>query len=29
VRARFDPDGMFSNDYTERALGPVGAPTAA
>jgi L-gulonolactone oxidase len=29
VRARFDPDGRFSNDYTERALGPVGAPTAA
>jgi L-gulono-1,4-lactone dehydrogenase len=26
VRARLDPDGLFQNDYTERVLGPVGAP---
>jgi FAD-linked oxidoreductase len=26
VRARLDPDGVFTNDYTRRALGPVGAP---
>lgn len=25
VRARLDPEGVFSNDYVERALGPVGA----
>jgi L-gulonolactone oxidase len=24
VRARLDPDGMFTNDYTRRVLGPVG-----
>ncbi len=23
VRARFDPDGVFTNDYTRRVLGPV------
>ncbi|HEV7493643.1 D-arabinono-1,4-lactone oxidase [Baekduia sp.] len=26
VRARMDPDGVFTNDYTRRVLGPVGAP---
>jgi L-gulonolactone oxidase len=26
VRARFDPGGVFDNDYTRRVLGPVGAP---
>jgi L-gulonolactone oxidase len=26
VRTRLDPDGMFTNDYTRRVLGPVGAP---
>lgn len=25
VRARFDPDGVFTNPYLERVLGPVGA----
>jgi L-gulono-1,4-lactone dehydrogenase len=29
VRARFDPDGRFQNDYAERVLGAVGAPMAA
>jgi L-gulono-1,4-lactone dehydrogenase len=29
VRARLDPGGTFQNDYTERVLGPVGAPVAA
>ena len=29
VRARFDPEGVFVNDYTRRVLGPVGAPAAA
>jgi L-gulonolactone oxidase len=24
VRARLDPDGVFTNDYTRRVLGPVG-----
>lgn len=24
VRARFDPDGLFTNPYVERVLGPVG-----
>jgi L-gulonolactone oxidase len=28
VRAQLDPDGIFRNDYTERVLGPVGAPAA-
>lgn len=28
VRARLDPDGMFTNDYTRRVLGPVAAPVA-
>ena len=23
VRARLDPDGVFTNDYTQRVLGPV------
>ncbi|MFE6917719.1 D-arabinono-1,4-lactone oxidase [Streptomyces rubiginosohelvolus] len=27
VRARLDPDGMFTNDYIARVLGPVGAGT--
>ena len=26
VRARLDPHGRFANDWTERVLGPVGAP---
>jgi L-gulono-1,4-lactone dehydrogenase len=26
VRARLDPEGLFSNAYTDRVLGPVGAP---
>jgi L-gulonolactone oxidase len=26
VRARLDPNGVFSNDWTERVLGPVAAP---
>jgi FAD-linked oxidoreductase len=25
IRARFDPEGRFENDYTRRVLGPVGA----
>jgi L-gulonolactone oxidase len=29
VRARLDPEGKFQNDYTERVLGPVGAPVVA
>ena len=29
VRARLDPGGKFLNDYTERVLGPVGAPVPA
>jgi FAD-linked oxidoreductase len=28
VRARLDPDGVFTNDYTRRVLGPVGVPVA-
>jgi L-gulonolactone oxidase len=28
-RARFDPTGLFGNDYTDRVLGPVRAPVAA
>ena len=24
VRARLDPEGRFTNDYTDRVLGPVG-----
>ncbi len=26
VRARLDPHGVFANEWTERVLGPVGAP---
>ena len=26
VRARLDPEGRFSNAYTDRVLGPVGWP---
>ena len=26
VRARLDPEGRFSNAYTDRVLGPVGSP---
>jgi L-gulono-1,4-lactone dehydrogenase len=29
VRARLDPDGVFTNAYTRRVLGPVRAPAAA
>ena len=29
VRARFDPAGLFANDYTDRVLGPVAAAVAA
>jgi L-gulonolactone oxidase len=29
VRARLDPDGRFSNPYTDRVLGRVDAPVAA
>jgi L-gulono-1,4-lactone dehydrogenase len=29
VRARLDPDGVFTNDYARRALGPVGAAVPA
>jgi L-gulono-1,4-lactone dehydrogenase len=29
VRARFDPAGLFGNDYTDRVLGPVVASVAA
>ena len=29
VRARLDPGGLFRNGYTDRVLGPVGAPVAA
>jgi FAD/FMN-containing dehydrogenase len=25
VRRRFDPEGRFANDYTDRVLGPAGA----
>ncbi|MEU6942970.1 D-arabinono-1,4-lactone oxidase, partial [Streptomyces rubiginosohelvolus] len=28
VRARLDPDGVFTNDYVARVLGPVGAAPA-
>lgn len=28
VRARLDPDGLFTNDYVERVLGPVGVAVA-
>jgi L-gulonolactone oxidase len=28
VRARLDPDGVFTNDYTRRVLGPITAPGA-
>jgi len=27
VRERLDPEGAFRNEYTDRVLGPVGAPT--
>jgi L-gulonolactone oxidase len=28
VRSRFDPDGVFTNEYVDRVLGPVrGEPT--
>jgi L-gulonolactone oxidase len=26
VRDRFDPQGLFANDYTDRVLGPVAVP---
>jgi L-gulonolactone oxidase len=29
VRARLDPAGVFSNEYLERVLGPVGVPVRA
>lgn len=29
VRSRLDPDGRFGNMYTDRVLGPVGAPVSA
>ena len=29
VRARLDPGGVFANEWTERVLGPVGAPVPA
>jgi len=29
VRAELDPEGVFSNDYTDRTLGPVLAPARA
>jgi L-gulono-1,4-lactone dehydrogenase len=29
VRVRLDPGGVFRNAYTDRVLGPVGAPVAA
>jgi FAD-linked oxidoreductase len=29
VRARLDPGGVFTNDYTRRVLGPAGAPVDA
>ena len=29
VRRRFDPEGRFANDYTDRVLGPVGLRLAA
>ena len=29
VRARLDPTGVFTNDYVERVLGPVGAARPA
>jgi FAD-linked oxidoreductase len=29
LRARLDPDGRFANAWTERVLGPVGAPVQA
>ncbi len=29
VRARLDPEGVFSNDYTRRVLGPVTVPAGA
>lgn len=29
VRARLDPDGVFTNDHTRRVLGPVAAPVAS
>jgi FAD-linked oxidoreductase len=28
VRARLDPDGVFTNDYTRRVLGPIAAQVA-
>nr|WP_272921970.1 MULTISPECIES: D-arabinono-1,4-lactone oxidase [unclassified Streptomyces] len=28
VRARLDPQGVFTNDYVARVLGPVGASPA-
>ncbi|MEX2194559.1 MAG: D-arabinono-1,4-lactone oxidase [Thermoleophilaceae bacterium] len=29
VRERLDPDGLFSNDYVDRVLGPVGAAVSS
>jgi FAD/FMN-containing dehydrogenase len=29
VRASLDPDGVFSNDYARRVLGPVQVPVVA
>ena len=29
VRRRFDPEGRFANDYTDRVLGPVGLAAGA
>jgi L-gulonolactone oxidase len=29
VRSRLDPNGVFSNDYLDRVLGPVEVPVAA
>jgi L-gulonolactone oxidase len=29
VRARLDPHGRFANDWTDRVLGPTGAPASA
>ena len=29
IQARLDPDGAFSNEYTDRVLGPVGASRPA
>jgi L-gulonolactone oxidase len=29
VRARFDPTGVFTNDYSRRTLGPLATPVSA